>query len=80
MRHVPISFIHEPWLMTEMDKSFTDLKGDYPPPIVDITESGKKARSKLWGFRKNKEVKKDGLRIVKTHTRNNRSKRTKQSS
>ena len=80
LRHVPISFIHEPWLMTEMDKSFTDLKGDYPPPIVDITESGKKARSKLWGFRKNKEVKKDGLRIVKTHTRNNRSKRTKQSS
>jgi len=76
LRNVPSAFIHEPWIMTEIDKSFIDLKTDYPPPIIDITQSGKTAREKLWGFRKNKEVKTDGMRIVQTHTRNNRSKRT----
>ena len=70
LKDVPEAFIHEPWLMTEMDKEFAGIQIDYPQPIVDIVESGKKARTKIWGHRKNPDVKKESQRIVKTHTRN----------
>ena len=41
-----------------MDQRFHDfsLGKDYPRPIVNIEESGKKARAKLWGHRKNEKV------------------------
>lgn len=75
LRDVPAEFIHEPWLMTELDKSFMEVNHDYPAPVIDVAENGKRARAKLWSFRKHQEVRKEGRRIVETHTRNNRNKR-----
>ncbi|OEJ99737.1 cryptochrome/deoxyribodipyrimidine photo-lyase family protein [Roseivirga misakiensis] len=73
LREVPTEFIHEPWKMTEMDMTFNNITPplDYPKPLVDLTESGKKARAKIWGHRKHQAVKAEKKRIVKTHTRNN---------
>ena len=70
LNDVPIEFIHEPWKLTELDKSFYNINNNYPDPIVELSTSAKKARAKIWGFRKNPEVKKESKRIVAIHVRN----------
>jgi deoxyribodipyrimidine photo-lyase len=69
---VPTAFVHEPWKMTYMDQVFCGfhLGENYPLPIVDLKVSGKIAREKIWGHRKNLQVKKEGKRILQTHVRN----------
>ena len=49
-----------------------DIKCEYPKPLVDIVHSGKKARTKIWSYKKSDEVKKEAKRIVKLHTRDQR--------
>ena len=63
--------IHEPWKMTPLEQQYcgVSIGKDYPEPIVDLTESGKQARAKIWGHRKVKEVKAEKERILRTHTR-----------
>lgn len=73
LRDVPVQFIHEPWKMTEIDKIFNDIKTDYPLPIVNLEESGKIAREKIWGHKKDPRVKAENKRIVRTHARNTKS-------
>ncbi len=70
LRNVPLAFIHEPWTMTPLDKAFNNINSDYPAPIVDLANSGKIARAKIWGHRKNELVKKENKRIIQLHTRN----------
>lgn len=70
LRHVPLEFIHEPWLVTDMDKQMYNLTIPYPKPLVAIDEAGKIARAKIWGHRKNDLVKTENKRIVSLHTRN----------
>jgi len=73
LKDVPEEFIHEPWKMTQMDRVFNNLNQtlDYPNPLVDLQESGKKARTKIWGHRQHEAVKAEKKRIIVTHTRNN---------
>ncbi|MEM9546066.1 MAG: deoxyribodipyrimidine photo-lyase [Bacteroidota bacterium] len=71
LREIPVEFIHEPWNMTEMDLKLNNIELNYPKPLVDLKESGKLARDKIWGHRKTDVVKQEGQRIIKTHTRNN---------
>lgn len=75
LREIPISFIHEPWLMTEMDKIFQGINTDYPAPIVDLVTTSKMAREKIWGHRDHPEVKKEAYRILSTHVRDRAQKR-----
>jgi deoxyribodipyrimidine photo-lyase len=42
----------------------------YPYPIVNVDETRKKASDIVWSFRKNKEVKIEGERILKKHVSN----------
>lgn len=74
LAHLPIPFVHEPYLMTTLDQKFNDfqLGKDYPLPIVDIKENRKKASRILWNMKKDKDVKLESLRILKKHTLNNR--------
>jgi deoxyribodipyrimidine photo-lyase len=74
LREVPIEFIHEPWKMTAIDKVFNDIKTDYPLPIVNLEESAKMGREKIWGHKKEPSVKAENARIVRTHARNTKSK------
>jgi deoxyribodipyrimidine photo-lyase len=64
--------IHEPWKMTALDQSFCGVKigEDYPNAIINLEESGKVARNKIWGHRTNDAVKTESKRIIATHTRN----------
>ena len=70
LRRLETAFVHEPYLMTEMEQLFYDFKlgTDYPFPIVDIEETRKKASDILWNLRKNKTVKQESQRILKKHT------------
>ena len=70
LNDVPKEFIHEPWNLTTLDKVFYNINNNYFNPIVDLSTSGKKARTKIWGFRKNPEVKKESKRILAIHVRN----------
>ncbi len=69
LKNVPDEFIHEPWKISEMESKFYQFKigSDYPLPIVDINETSKKAKNKIWGHLKNKTVQKEKTRILKTH-------------
>lgn len=71
LENVPEEFIHEPWKLTEIEKTMLGIEINYPHPMIDLEESGKRARIKIWGHRKDPEVKKESSRIVITHTRNN---------
>ncbi|TRX57575.1 deoxyribodipyrimidine photo-lyase [Fulvivirga sp. M361] len=75
LRNVPTEFIHEPWKMTTLDLAFSGTTLDYPAPLVDLQKTGKKARAKIWGHRKELKVKKENQRIIKLHTRGNATNR-----
>jgi deoxyribodipyrimidine photo-lyase len=69
LAHVPVSLLHEPWKMTEMEQGIYKviIGKDYPKPIVDLERTRKAASDIVWAFRKTAEVKKEGNRILKKH-------------
>lgn len=69
---LPSPYRLEPWKMSILDQELYGFKlgMDYPEPIVDVLETGKKARQALWGLRSNDVVKKEKARILKKHTSN----------
>lgn len=75
LQSVPVANIHEPWKMTMMDQTFEGIKigEDYPLPFIDLEEAGRKAKDKIWGFRKTEQVKKEIPGILKKHTHKNRT-------
>ncbi len=75
LRDIPLAFIHEPFLMTELDQKFADftLGLDYPMPIVDLEVTRKSASQILWDFRKRSLVKEENRRILRKHTLKDRN-------
>jgi len=55
-----------------MEQLFYDvvIGTHYPKPIVDLKESAKTARSKIWNHKKHPIVLKEKKRIIKTHVNN----------
>lgn len=74
LKDLPLQFVHEPYLMTEMEQGFNSfqLGEDYPNPIVNIQETRRKASDSLWKLRKNNMVIEESERILKKHTLPNR--------
>jgi deoxyribodipyrimidine photo-lyase len=66
---VPLAYIHEPWKMTAMEQTFCGIiiGEDYPLPIVDLQESARIARDKIWGHKKHPAVQKEMKRLLRTH-------------
>jgi len=74
LRNVPSRIIHEPWKLSyieQKDLNF-ELGNDYPRPIIDLEDAGRKARKVIWDMRKVPEVKKEAKRILSKHTVANR--------
>jgi len=71
LRECPDEFVLEPWTMTSIEQEMYDFKlGEkYPEPIVDLEESGRNARKKIWGHRKHEEVKEEKKRILAVHVK-----------
>jgi len=69
LKNVPKEFIHEPWKMTLMEQQFYqfELGKSYPHPIVDLEQTARVARDKIWSHRNDEMVKKEGLRILYKH-------------
>ena len=69
LTNVPTAYIHEPWTMSAMEQTFcgVTIGLDYPLPIVDLKESAKKARDKIWGHKKHPAVNAEKQRILATH-------------
>lgn len=69
LKKVPLAFIHEPWKMTAMEQALYKviIGKDYPNTIVDVEATRKAASDSVWSFRKTKEVKEEGSRILKKH-------------
>jgi len=69
LNNVPVAHIHEPWKMTTMEQLFCEVKlgEDYPFPIVDLTESARIARDKIWGHKKHPAVQNEKIRLLNTH-------------
>jgi deoxyribodipyrimidine photo-lyase len=61
LRKVDPQYVLEPWKISNQTQ--------YPDPIIDAMESGKRARQKIWGHRSQPEVRKEKERILSTHTR-----------
>ena len=72
-------FIHEPYLMTEMEQAFYNFKlgENYPHPIVDIKENRKRASEILWNMKDDPDVRRESFRILKRHTLSQRNRMLK---
>jgi deoxyribodipyrimidine photo-lyase len=70
-----ILFVHEPYLMTDMEQVFYNFKlgANYPHPIVDIKENRKRASDILWNMQDDAEVRRESSRILKRHTLSKRN-------
>ena len=69
LANVPVAYIHEPWTMTAMEQTFCGvfLGETYPLPIVDLKESSRAARDKIWEHKKHPAVQKEKKRLLRTH-------------
>ena len=74
---LPVEHIHEPWLLSTMEQQLYGvvLGKDYPEPLVDLQASGRAARDKIWGHKKSPEVLAEKSRILRRHTRNDKSRK-----
>lgn len=71
LQSIPSALVHEPWKLTLMEQELYRMKlgVDYPHPIVDLVDSGREARDKIWGHRSNRLVQQESLRILRKHTK-----------
>ena len=67
LKNLDSHYIHEPWNTPPIFKK-SSVK--YPNPVIDIIESGRKARTKMWKFKSKLDVKSENTRILRLHTRN----------
>ena len=74
LQNIPPEYIHEPWLMTEMDQIMYGIRigKDYPSPIVDFNTAYRHAQDTLWTIKRSEESKFHSMDILKKHTRPNR--------
>lgn len=74
LKSLPLSLIHQPWTMTELDQNFYGCKLgiDYPLPIVDVTQTYKFASAELYKMKSNENVLSEAARILGRHTLQNR--------
>lgn len=69
LTNVPVKYIHEPWKMSSMEQCFCEvvIGENYPNPIINLEESSRLARDKIWGHKKHPAVVKEKKRLLKTH-------------
>lgn len=71
LANLPVEFIHQPWLMNEMEQMLYQFKlgENYPKRIVDHEKAAEMAREKLWETKNSNKSKKNALVILKRHVR-----------
>lgn len=72
LKAVPVPLLFSPWQMTPMEAILYQLEPDslYLQPIVDIEQSGRAARERLWMWKKRQDVRAAAQNVLATHVRN----------
>jgi deoxyribodipyrimidine photo-lyase len=67
---LPAHAVHEPHAIPPLEAAALGFEPgrDYPRPIVDLQESGRRARKVLYGMKRDEVVRKESARIVRRHT------------
>lgn len=70
LQHLPSALIHEPWLITPFEEVLyhVSLGHDYPHPVVNLEDSARVAREKIWAMRNNVIVRAESKAILQKHT------------
>jgi len=65
----PDAYLHQPWTLPPLEQEFSHFRLgiDYPYPIIDTEETGRRARLLLYGQKKTARVRKESERILATH-------------
>jgi len=71
LSRLPISLIHQPWKMTQIEQSMYHCRigTDYPSPIVDIYETSNYAKKILWEVKNTKWALEEKKRILSLHVK-----------
>lgn len=71
LRNLPDRLVHEPWKLTQMEESIYSCKIgiDYPLPLVNIEQSARQARDKIWKHKEHPLVQKENKAIIERHVR-----------
>lgn len=67
LAHLSAPEIHQPWAIPPMQRLWDGGTGDYPDPIVDVDAAARAAREKLWGFKRDPNVRREAHRILTVH-------------
>ncbi len=69
MRKVPDTYLFEPWLMPSSLQKELDIEvgKDIPLPLVDLASSTKEAKARLYGLRRQPEVREAKKEILEKH-------------
>lgn len=65
LAHLPTPLVHQPWLLSPIERLTSPT--DYPEPIVDLTETHKRARDTLWRLKSDPLVASERERILDSH-------------
>lgn len=69
LKGLPDSLALRPWLITPMEAQLYAYQRSYPKPIVDLSVSANKMRTKMWSHRSHSLVIQEKERILNKHTR-----------
>lgn len=71
LSEIPAPLVFSPWQLSPMELTMygLNLGTDYPTPIIDVENAAAAARDRLWGFREQLDVKREGFRILDRHVR-----------
>ncbi|MBY6223222.1 FAD-binding domain-containing protein [Ferrimonas balearica] len=71
LARLPVPVRHTPWQLTPMEHLLYEFEPgrDYPSPIIDLSETGQRARQLLWQWRARPDVQQEGQRILARHVR-----------
>jgi deoxyribodipyrimidine photo-lyase len=71
LENIPARLVHEPWKLSPAEQIiYNFIPGEnYPLPIIDLQESGRKARELLWKTKGHATTREENKRILAIHTK-----------
>lgn len=65
---LPTPLVHKPWTALPLDLiMYQDQPLRYPSPIVDLNQSGKRARDTLWKLKRSESAQRANVELLKRH-------------
>ncbi len=65
LAELPTPLVHQPWLRSPLEHMLHPV--DYPDPLIDLTNSYRRARDTLWSQKSDPQVRRERERILSRH-------------